>query len=321
MRQEENYGNPNRSIGDVFNDSNSESFEKYKNGDNFDDFSSMKSNQLTDYNRDNEENANKIVYGEEKALNSFKSFENKINSPHEPRENPVRFINLIINDPQNYNEEDLIINYKKEKIKKNHEKERKKDIEYEIENDKTKNQSYTNSVKKTGFLFNIYKGKTHDKEYNDNKVKKLNAFLINGVARSHGNKIIKKLQESKKNPESNSLKKKKNKTCDKIVQINGEQFKNTHVNFCKELLNYSIKDALSFPISNKYKNKYSEDHNIIIIEKYYNEYEKARQFFDIRIEDFINYLNDGNNSDKELMDTYKEKLAKRNKVKKKIKIL
>ena len=117
------------------------------------------------------------------------------------------------------------------------------------------------------------------------------------------------------------MKIKKSKHYDKLIKINGTQITNTNVNFNKEFLNYTIKEALSVPISNKYKNKYNENHNIVILEKYYNENEIAKQFFDLIIENTINYLNDGNNTFGGLMDTYKEELKKEIKVKKKIKIL
>ena len=262
---------------------------------------------------------NGIITNSQQNLNESKknnliSNESQQNLNESIKINESNFINNEVNEEDKINKKNYLndnsnINHKKNKKIKNIQ------IDNEIENDTTKYSSnYINeqtndkNYKKDCHLFNAFKEKTHTKYYNDNSIKKPNAFLFK-VLISHVNKILQKFQESENNIESNSLKEKKKKKYDMLVKIRGDLAKNTKLNFTKNLLNKYIKDILSWPISKvRY---YKQNHNKEIINKYYKNNDILKKILDTKYEDIIKYINEKDNTFEGLIDTYKEELKKR----------
>lgn len=304
-----------------------EAFKRYLSLPSSDFFS----NSDDTYCNNNQDNISKMIIVKLKSSNSQKQSENSLNSSSNSISNKskqnLNIINNKIIETKNNNKEDTInIDEKKEnKINVNHERKGKQSVKLGVENDKTNDktneqtndqandktndQTNSNSVPKNGNIFNTFQKKTHDKNATDNEIKKGNTFF-NKFLIVHSNKIIKKYQESKQSPESNSLKKKKKINYDEFVQISVSITSDTGVEFNQNLQFKTLKEILSFPISNKIK-KYNEDHNKQITEKYYKECPTFKEFCDLYYGDIRNLINDEDNSFEELFDTYKEELGKR----------
>lgn len=58
---------------------------------------------------------------------------------------------------------------------------------------------------------------------------------------------------------------------EKLVQIIGDSAKNTNTLYNRQLLEKSLKELFSVPVTKKNGKKYKEDHNIKILDKIYNE--------------------------------------------------
>ena len=300
------------------NDCESELFDNYPKIP----FSGFFSNSDDTYCGDNENNKSKMISVKPKSSNSQKQSENSLNSSSNSISNKskqnLNIINNKIIENKNNNKEDTInIDEKKDnKINANRERKGKQSIKFEIEkgktNDKTNdqtngqinNQANSNSINvpKNEISYN-YPERIHDKNAADNQIKKMNTFLINAVLIVQSNKITKIYQASIQSPESNSLEK------NEFVKINVSITSNTSVEFNQNLLFTTLKEILSFPISNKIK-KYNEEHNKQITEKYYKECPIFKQFCDLYYGDIINLINDEDNSFEGLFDTYKEELEK-----------
>ena len=291
--------------------------ESYKNFLALSRFSSNSDDTLYE-----EKNKNRIIFVQPKSSNSQKQSENPLKSSsnlNKSKENKKleresnNNINNVIIETNNNNEEDAInINKNKQnKMYTNHIQKGKNNIKFENENDKTNDQTNSNFNNDGKVKFYTLQKRSHDKDFTDNKIKKTNAFLINDVIVVFPNKIIKNHQKSKPSPESNSLKMKKdNINDDELVKISGKITNDTSVEFNKNLRHKTVKEILSFPISEKNK-KYNKDHNKQIIEKYYNECISFKLFCDLKYEDIINLINNEDNSFEGFLDTYKEELEKR----------
>ena len=57
---------------------------------------------------------------------------------------------------------------------------------------------------------------------------------------------------------------------EKLVQITGDRAKNTNTLYNRQLLEKSLKEFFSVPVTKKNGKKYKEDHNIKILDKIYN---------------------------------------------------
>lgn len=257
-----------------------------------------------------EENVSKIVFGKKISPDFPISSENALKSPSNLNSNKSKK-NSKLTFLKTINEQGVINIDKSQQNKNNikYEKKGNKFINYEIKNNTKNNQTNSNNIGKNKFIsYSYFQKRKHDKDSADNKLKKIKSFLINTVLISHMNKLLEKCQESEKILESNSLKKKKKRYYEKLVQISRIKTNNTNVDSNKKLLDRNVKDILSHPNSaKKYDNK-------SIIEKYYNEYLIFKQFCDLNFEYIINIINDEDNNVeefKELKDTYKEELEKR----------
>ena len=297
------------------NDCESKLFDSYQQLPSSDFFS----NSDDTYCNNNENNKSKMISVKPQSSNSQKQSENSLNSSSNSISNKskqnLNIINNKIIETKNNNKEDKInIDEKKDnKINANRERKGKQSIKFEIENGKTNdqtngqinNQANSNSISvpKNGKISYNYPERIHDKNAADNQIKKMNTFLINAVLIVQSNKII-KIYQASKSPESNSLEK------NEFVKINVSITSNTSVEFNQNLLFTTLKEILSFPISNKIK-KYNEEHNKQITEKYYKECPIFKQFCDLYYGDIINLINDEDNSFEGLFDTYKEELEKR----------